>query len=219
MASLEKLGVTIPISSRDDFLQIVRNGKFKDLSPKDIEAIIPWGIDKYTVKDLRTYFDDFVKMFGKGWRIFNRNFSSLDVACGASDSEGFWPWLPAILSNVGATCVGVDIGSQPESLRGIYTHIPFDLTHLGSNGLADIPSLGGEKFDLITFLNTITNFVPSDVMTRIARDRGRLLSEVQDSVFSNIETLLKPNGIVYADTLQGWQLAFRNTKNGLKRIK
>ena len=219
MAILEQLGVSIPIKNRGDFLTIVKNGKFKDLSPKDIESIIPWGIDKYTVRDLRTYFDDFVKMFDKGWGVFNNNFSSLDVACGANNSETFWPWLPAILSNLGAKCVGVDIGSQPESLQGIYHHIQYDLTDLSNNGLSDVPGLVNERFDLITFLNTITPNVPSDVMTRIARDKGKLLSEVQDLIFSNIGSILKPNGIVYADTRSGWQLAFRNSPNGLKRIK
>lgn len=114
---------------------------------------------------------------------------------------------------------GVDIGSQPESLQDVYHHIQYDLTNLSSKGLSDIPSLQNEKFDLITFLNTINPYVPSDVMTRMARDKGKLLSEVQDSIFSNIGSLLKPNGIVYADTREGWQVAFRNTSNGLSKIK
>lgn len=219
MADLEKLGITIPINSRLDFLKIVRDGKFESLTSKDIEQIIPWGLDKYTVRDLRLYFNDFVKMFGNGWKIFNSGFTSLDVACGASDSEGFWPWLPAIMSNLGASSVGVDIGSQPESLQGAYHHIKYDLTDLSSNGLSDIPYLQGERFNLITFLNTINPNVPSDVMSRIASDKGKLLSEVERSIFSNIGNLLKPNGIVYADMKAGWQLAFKNSPKGLKRIK
>lgn len=214
MSNLSELGIS-PISSRIDFLKIVNRGLFPQLTPEDIVDLIPWNLDKYAVRDFRKYFDTLVKLFNKGWQSFSDNFRALDIACGGNNAEGWYPWLPGILSQLGAEVIGIDIGTQPPELSGLYTHISFDLTDLSENGLLDIPDIEGQQFDLITFLNTINPFISSDEMERIALSKNKSLTQIQGSIFSNIGTLLKPNGILYADLRQGWQLAFRKTPKGL----
>jgi hypothetical protein len=87
MSNLSELGLT-PIRSNIDFLKIVNNGLFPNLTPEDIEELIPRGLDKYAVRDFRTYFDTFVTLFDGGWNSFSNNFRALDIVCGGYDGEG-----------------------------------------------------------------------------------------------------------------------------------
>lgn len=210
MSKLESLGIP-PIVTRQDFMQVLAAGNFRYLSPDDIEQIVPWDLDKYTLSDFRRYFDRFVQLFGGNWNIFAHHFASLDIACGGIDSEGFYPWMPVILAYLGASATGIDVGHQPAELAGIYQHYEYDLANLSDNGLFDIPGIatnGG--FNLITFLSTITpSFGSSDVMRSTSKIRGMNMEHIETNILNHVEDLLLPGGILFMDSRQGWQQAFK----------
>jgi hypothetical protein len=219
MAHYSEYGFS-PIQSPIEFLNMVGEGKFSQLTPDDmVNGLIPWKMDKYTLRDFRGYFDEILELMGEGWDTFQHNFSSLDIACGAKDSEGFYPWWPAILAKLGADSYGIDLGNQPDQLAGMYHHTVFDLTQIPESGLKGIRGIAGKQFNLITFLNTINPYVPSDVMRRTASQNGTTLSRVQDSILHNIGDIMKENAILYMDTQQGWQQAYRKMDGELVQVK
>lgn len=156
-------------------------------------------------KRLQKYLNEIAGYMGSSsWEVF-KGIKHLDICCGSYDGEGFYPWLPAIMSHLGAEVTGLDLGSQPDDLTNLYTHISFNLITLSEDGLHDVTGLNNQQFTLITFLNTITSFVPSDVLTRMARNAGTTLPEIQVKVLKDIDKLLYPNGILYFDSITEWQ--------------
>ncbi len=218
MTSIQEIGIS-PISQRTDFLRILDTVSFSQLTGEDIEEIIPWNLDKYTVRDFRTYLGKIVSTFGQGWGVFSNNFTALDICCGGCGykSEGFYPWWPAILSQLGADVTGIDIGDQPKELTGMYTHIQYDVTDL-SVGLTEIPEIAENKFHLITCLNTINPYISSDVMVETAWNKRKNTFDMQHILFRDIDKLLVNGGLAFVDSHEAWQQMFRKTREGLIQL-
>ncbi len=206
-----------PISRRSDFFPYISSGQYANMPFEQLDQLVPWGIDKYNLRDFKKYLNEIANDMGGCWDVF-KGIKHLDICCGSFDGEGFYPWLPAIMSHLGAEVTGLDLGSQPDDLKNLYTHITFDIITLGENGLHDIAGIKNQQFNLITFLNTITSFVPSDVLTRMARDVGISLSSIQEKILKDIDKLLYPNGILYFDSKTKWQEKFIKKGNSLVKI-
>lgn len=197
-----------PIQKCTDFLPYVANGQYRNMSMEQLEQIVPWSLDKFNLRDFQIYLTAIAHAFGGDWEVF-RGLKCLDICCGSNDGEGFYPWLPPILSTLGAEVTGLDLGTQPEELNHLYTHISYDITKLDNQGLHSIQGIGDKKFDLITFLNTINSFVPSDVLSSMAWNSDQSLKEIQRKVLKNIPQLLNSGGVLCYDSLAKWQIIYK----------
>src|SRR3989344_8057722 len=118
-----------PIQRCIDFLPYVASGQYRNMPMNRLEQIVPWNLDKYNLRDFQKYLTEIAHAFGGDWEVF-KGLKCLDICCGSNDGEGFYPWLPPILSTLGAEVTGLDLGTQPEELKDLYTHISLDITKL-----------------------------------------------------------------------------------------
>lgn len=137
--------------------------------------------------------DSLAERFGSLENI--RGKRALDLACGSLDSlddgPGFEPWLPRILTELGASVVGIDIGS----LEGEpYEHYNIDLSAKGAlNFLPD------HYFDII-HVKSFNRGAPSPILVKqlIWRDHKTPITEqlqkIEDEIQVQQRRLLKEDG-------------------------
>lgn len=190
-----------------DFLAKVHGDNLLQMTRRDIENAVPYKNDVSPISDAIKY----IQKISRELEVELSDFSDLrflDIACGGVGSDGHYPWLAAILSQL-ANVQGLDLATQPKELKGYYQHIECNLAHLGENGLLEVPGIT-PGYDVITFFNTINSRAPhSPTMKAEMRNAGKTVNEMEFMIKQSAKRLLQPHGILYMDSSRGVEQVLR----------